>query len=125
MSVKTGFRIAVAAASLTAFVGLARAETDYETDYTIGPITLAGSYLAARSADAARDIEAAANFFTAALGNDPENPILMERHGAISDTIDRANHYGDIARDALAIFPESEWKSALLEAVDFCISRAH
>ncbi|MCB1494388.1 MAG: tetratricopeptide repeat protein [Bauldia sp.] len=79
MSVKTGFRIAVAAASLTAFVGLARAETDYETDYTIGPITLAGSYLAARSADAARDIEAAANFFTAALGNDPENPILMER----------------------------------------------
>jgi octaprenyl-diphosphate synthase len=49
---------------------------------------------------------------------------LIERHGAIADTIDRANHYGDIARDALAIFPDSDWKSALREAVDFCISRA-
>ncbi|MFO1122677.1 MAG: polyprenyl synthetase family protein [Hyphomicrobiales bacterium] len=50
---------------------------------------------------------------------------LMERHGAIADTIERANHYGDIARDALAIFPDSEWKSSLLEAVEFCVSRAH
>ncbi len=32
---------------------------------------------------------------------------LMERHGAIADTIERASHYGDIARDALAIFPDS------------------
>ena len=50
---------------------------------------------------------------------------LMERHGAIADTVERANHYGDIARDALAIFPDSEWKSALLEAVDFCVARAY
>ena len=50
---------------------------------------------------------------------------LMERHGAIADTIERANHYGDIARDALAIFPDSELKDALLEAVDFCVSRAY
>jgi octaprenyl-diphosphate synthase len=50
---------------------------------------------------------------------------LMERHGAINDTLDRARHYGDIACDALAIFPDSEWKSALLEAVAFCIARAH
>ena len=50
---------------------------------------------------------------------------LMERHGAIADTIDRANHYGDIARDALAIFPDSALKEALLEAVDFCVARAH
>jgi octaprenyl-diphosphate synthase len=50
---------------------------------------------------------------------------LMERHGAIADTIDRATHYGDIARDALAIFPESDLKAALLEAVDFCVSRAY
>jgi len=50
---------------------------------------------------------------------------LMERHGAIADTIERANHYGDIARDALAIFPDSEWKAALLEAVDFCVARAY
>ncbi|MBI2717719.1 MAG: polyprenyl synthetase family protein [Rhizobiales bacterium] len=50
---------------------------------------------------------------------------LIERHGAIADTIARADHYGDIARDALAIFPETPWKAALLEAVDFCISRAY
>lgn len=50
---------------------------------------------------------------------------LMERHGALADTVDRATHYGDIARDALAIFPDTDWKAALLEAVDFCVSRAH
>jgi octaprenyl-diphosphate synthase len=50
---------------------------------------------------------------------------LMERHGAISDTIERARHYGSMACDALAIFPDSEWKTALLESVAFCISRAH
>ena len=50
---------------------------------------------------------------------------LMERHGALADTVDRANHYGDIARDALAIFPDTDWKAALLEAVDFCVARAY
>jgi octaprenyl-diphosphate synthase len=30
-----------------------------------------------------------------------------------------------MARDALALFPESAIKSALIEAVDFCISRSH
>ncbi len=50
---------------------------------------------------------------------------LMKKHNAIADTIERARHYGDIACDALAIFPDSEWKAALMEAVAFCISRAH
>jgi octaprenyl-diphosphate synthase len=50
---------------------------------------------------------------------------LMDRHDAIADTIERARHYGDIARDALAIFPDSAHKAALLEAVDFCVSRAY
>ncbi|HQY73752.1 MAG TPA: polyprenyl synthetase family protein, partial [Aestuariivirga sp.] len=63
-------------------------------------------------------------------GNQTEDDLLyaqklMARHRAIDDTIDRANHYGDIARDALAIFPDSAWKSSLLEAVDFCIIRAY
>lgn len=49
---------------------------------------------------------------------------LMEKHGAITDTIERARHYGAIARDALAIFPESKLKLALIDAVDFCIKRA-
>jgi octaprenyl-diphosphate synthase len=50
---------------------------------------------------------------------------LMDRHGALDDTIERAHHYGDIARDALAIFPDGEYKAALLEAVDFCVARAY
>lgn len=50
---------------------------------------------------------------------------LMERHDALADTVDRAHHYGDISRDALAIFPASQWKDALLEAVDFCVARAY
>ncbi|MCP4383580.1 MAG: polyprenyl synthetase family protein [Hyphomicrobiales bacterium] len=50
---------------------------------------------------------------------------LMNRYGAIDDTIERARHFGDVARDALAPFPASAHQSALLEAVDFCIERAH
>ncbi len=50
---------------------------------------------------------------------------LMHKHNSLSDTIERARHYGSIACDALAIFPDSEWKDALTEAVAFCISRAY
>jgi octaprenyl-diphosphate synthase len=48
---------------------------------------------------------------------------LMQKHHALSDTMERARHYGAIARDALAIFPESDAKAALLEAVDFSVER--
>ena len=50
---------------------------------------------------------------------------LLGRHQALTDTIERAHHYGAIARDALAIFPESAHKAALMEAVNFCITREH
>ena len=50
---------------------------------------------------------------------------LIERHGATVDTVERARHYGAIAHDALAIFSASVHKSALLEAIDFCIARGH
>ncbi|HHI82563.1 MAG TPA: polyprenyl synthetase family protein [Rhizobiales bacterium] len=49
---------------------------------------------------------------------------LMEKHGAITDTFERARHYGVVAKDALAAFTDSKHKSALLEVIDFCISRA-
>ncbi len=49
---------------------------------------------------------------------------LMERHKALHDTIERARHYGAIARDALGIFPDGEVKSAMIEAIDFSIERA-
>ncbi|MEO1398353.1 MAG: polyprenyl synthetase family protein, partial [Pseudomonadota bacterium] len=48
---------------------------------------------------------------------------LIRSHNAISDTVARARHYGEIARDALAPLPQSEHKQALLDVVDFCVSR--
>lgn len=48
---------------------------------------------------------------------------LMARYGAIGDTIGRARHFGEIARDALAPLKKSPQKSALLEVIDFCIER--
>jgi octaprenyl-diphosphate synthase len=48
---------------------------------------------------------------------------LMTRHNAIADTLARARHYGAIARDDLAIFPDSGPKAALLEAIAFCVDR--
>jgi octaprenyl-diphosphate synthase len=50
---------------------------------------------------------------------------LMAKHHAIEDTVGRARHYGAIANDALALVPPSAVKTALEEAVAFCIGRAH
>lgn len=50
---------------------------------------------------------------------------LLAKHNALTDTVERARHYGVIARDALAIFPDGEMKSALLGIIDFCIERAY
>jgi octaprenyl-diphosphate synthase len=49
---------------------------------------------------------------------------IIKDHSALEDTIERARHYGAMAKDALGIFEESEIKAALLEAVDFSIERA-
>ena len=50
---------------------------------------------------------------------------LMTRHGSLRDTVERARHYGAIARDALGIFPDHPVKRALGELVEFAIHRAH
>jgi octaprenyl-diphosphate synthase len=49
---------------------------------------------------------------------------LMAKHRALEDTIQRARHYGAIAKDALALFPASPMKEALEETVEFCIARS-
>lgn len=48
---------------------------------------------------------------------------LMTKYNAVADTIARARHFGEIARDALAPLKNSPQKSALIEVIDFCISR--
>jgi octaprenyl-diphosphate synthase len=49
---------------------------------------------------------------------------LMIKHRALEDTIKRARHYGSIATDALALFPDSAMKTALIEAVEFSVGRS-
>jgi octaprenyl-diphosphate synthase len=79
-----------------------------------------------------RGSESERAFWTRALergeiaDNDLETAVgLMSKHRALEDTIKRAQHYGAIARDALALFPASEMKQALEEAVEFCTARTH
>jgi octaprenyl-diphosphate synthase len=50
---------------------------------------------------------------------------LMEKHKSLHDTVDRARHYGSIARDALGLFRECPMKGAMVEAIDFAIERAY
>ncbi|MEE9290686.1 MAG: polyprenyl synthetase family protein [Alphaproteobacteria bacterium] len=50
---------------------------------------------------------------------------LMEDCGALSDTLARARHYTQLARDSLDIFPAGKTKDALLEVVAFCAARTY
>ena len=50
---------------------------------------------------------------------------LMTKHRALEDTISRAQHYGAMAVDALALFPPSPMKTALEQVVAFCLARSH
>jgi octaprenyl-diphosphate synthase len=49
---------------------------------------------------------------------------LMQRHGAIAATLDRARRYGALARNALAGLAPELAGGALTEVVEFCIRRA-
>lgn len=50
---------------------------------------------------------------------------LLGKHGTLNDTIERARHYGAMAKDSLAIFRDSPAKKALIDIVDFCVMRAY
>jgi octaprenyl-diphosphate synthase len=50
---------------------------------------------------------------------------LLRRHRALEDTIERARHYGAMARDALDLFPQGPMKAALADVVEFSLSRTH
>jgi octaprenyl-diphosphate synthase len=49
---------------------------------------------------------------------------LLRSHEAIEATLDRARHFGSLARDALADVPPGAAAQALGEVVGFCVSRA-
>ncbi|HUY68506.1 MAG TPA: polyprenyl synthetase family protein [Alphaproteobacteria bacterium] len=48
---------------------------------------------------------------------------LLRRTHALHDAVDRARHYGAIARDALGLFADHPVKRALLDIVDFTVER--
>ena len=50
---------------------------------------------------------------------------LLAKHGTVEDTVARARHYGGVARDALAPVPGGPHKNALLDVIEYCITRAN
>lgn len=50
---------------------------------------------------------------------------IMKSHNALQDTLERAQAYGNIAHDALELFPASKEKSAMQNVIAFCIARGH
>lgn len=49
---------------------------------------------------------------------------ILVKHDAIADTVARARHYAEMAKDALGTMPNSKQKDALIEVLEFCVSRA-
>ncbi|MEL6783168.1 MAG: polyprenyl synthetase family protein, partial [Pseudomonadota bacterium] len=95
-------------------------------DFHEGKITLPVLLAYRRGNDEERTFWREAMESDSASAEDLEKAMgLLAKHGAIADTVARARHYGEIARDALAPLPDSDHKEALLEVVEFCVSRVH
>ncbi|MGC2855789.1 polyprenyl synthetase family protein [Novispirillum sp. DQ9] len=97
-------------------------------DFREGKITLPIILAVARADDAERafwtrtleDLEQAED------GSDLAHArALMDKHGTLAATIDRAREYGETARKALSGFPNGAFKQALTDIIDFCIERAY
>ncbi len=95
-------------------------------DFREGKITLPVVLTYRRGSEEERE------FWKRTLEEGDQNPgdlehaiMLMNRHNALEDTIKRAHHYGAIASDALAIFPDCPQKAALMDVVRFCINRTY
>ena len=50
---------------------------------------------------------------------------LLRNSDALADTVERARLYARRAIDALAMFPASKAKAALIEAAEFAVARAY
>jgi octaprenyl-diphosphate synthase len=80
----------------------------------------------------ARGSETDRNFWRSAIAGDRVSDedlahaiALLSSTDALADTIERARQYGRRAIDALAIFPASKAKAALIEAAEFAVARAY
>jgi octaprenyl-diphosphate synthase len=80
----------------------------------------------------ARGSEADRAFWRSAIGGERVSDddlahatMLLGETDALANTIDRARQYGRRAIDALAIFPPSKAKTALVQAAEFAVARAY
>ena len=95
-------------------------------DFREGKITLPIVLCYRRGDDRERDFWRRAMQDGDIRDGDLEHAVsLMKKYNAIEDTKERARHYGSVASDALAIFPATDYKNALLDAVAFCVDRVH
>jgi len=95
-------------------------------DFREGKITLPMVLAFRRGSDSERDFWRRTLERSEVTDSDLDHAIgLMAKHRALEDTVSRARHYGAMARDALALFPDGPVKRVLQEVVDFCIERAY
>lgn len=95
-------------------------------DFRDGKMTLPVILAYARGSEEDRD------FWRSAIGGDRTSDedlaratSLLRSTDALADTIERARQYARRAIDALAIFPASKAKSALVEAAEFAVARVY
>lgn len=95
-------------------------------DFREGKITLPVILAVRRGDDTGRA------FWKEVITNPSEDPKdlqtakdYLRATKALEETIERARHYGERARDALALFPPSDLRKLLLDLVDFCVNRTN
>ncbi len=50
---------------------------------------------------------------------------IMARHDTLAATLERAQHYVNMAKDDLALFPDGDLRQAMIDVADFCVQRGH
>jgi len=99
---------------------------DAGDDFREGKMTLPVILAYARGDAAARDFWVDAVLGRRASDADFAEAIDRVRATrAVDDTLARARHYGQRAIDALGIFPASQAKDAMIQAVEFAVARAY
>ena len=48
---------------------------------------------------------------------------LLIKYNCIEDTLIRANHFAEVAIDSLSIFPDNEYKKALIKLIKTSVNR--
>jgi len=99
---------------------------DAGDDFRDGKVTLPVILAYARASEADREFLREA---IEGLRNEDEDLVratgILKQTGALADTAARARHYSQRAIDALASFPNSLAKAALIEAAQFAVARAY